>query len=282
MSFSEIIEEFGGVITIIDVVVCLGGISLFFIWLVRTSFGSKALVGSLPRRNSMPMYLPFVMLVIFFGGVSVVILITGELFSDLPGWQSAFLDNAILCIGAIGTTVVIVILAKKLFARRLKGFGLNVETIPKDFLAAVVNLISILPLVMLMIILTALIGKIIWGQDFQIHQHEELRLIAEYSQLPVRVLIIAATIVVVPVFEEMLFRGLFQTMIRSYVARPWPSIVICAALFAMVHGSATHWPALFVLAMCLGYSYEKSGSLFRPIFIHSFFNAISIAAALNR
>jgi membrane protease YdiL (CAAX protease family) len=28
--------------------------------------------------------------------------------------------------------------------------------------------------------------------------------------------------------------------------------------------------------MCLGYAYEKSGSLFRPIFIHAFFNAITI------
>jgi membrane protease YdiL (CAAX protease family) len=32
--------------------------------------------------------------------------------------------------------------------------------------------------------------------------------------------------------------------------------------------------------MGLGYSYEKSGSLLRPIFMHALFNGITIAAAL--
>jgi len=48
----------------------------------------------------------------------------------------------------------------------------------------------------------------------------------------------------------------------------------------MVHMDMAHWPALFVLSLSLGYAYEKSGSLFRPIFIHSLFNAATIAAVL--
>jgi membrane protease YdiL (CAAX protease family) len=47
-----------------------------------------------------------------------------------------------------------------------------------------------------------------------------------------------------------------------------------------MHENPGHWPALFVLGVCLGYSYEKSGSLFRPIFIHLFFNVSSVAIAL--
>jgi membrane protease YdiL (CAAX protease family) len=87
---------------------------------------------------------------------------------------------------------------------------------------------------------------------------------------------------IAPTLEEMLFRGLFQSAIHSYTNRPWLSILLTSAIFAMVHSNPGHWPALAVLSVGLGYSYEKSGSLFRPIIIHALFNAASIAAALTQ
>jgi membrane protease YdiL (CAAX protease family) len=165
-------------------------------------------------------------------------------------------------------------------ARRLAGFGLNVKAIGRDFLAAVVNLVSIWPLMTLVIMMTILFGGYIWGPKYTIEPHEELKMISAYPQLSVRVLIGITTVIIVPAFEEMLFRGMFQTMIRSFLAKPWLSIAIASGLFAAVHSNAGHWPGLFVLSMCMGYAYEKSGSLLRPIFIHSLFNASSIIATL--
>jgi hypothetical protein len=95
-------------------------------------------------------------------------------------------------------------------------------------------------------------------------------------------MIIFTAIVVVPLTEEMLFRGMLQTVLRSYIARPWPAIIFASLVFVMFHENPQHWPALFVLSLCLGYAYEKSGSLFRPIFIHSLFNALSVFAALGQ
>ena len=142
------------------------------------------------------------------------------------------------------------------------------------------NLLSVWPLVLAVLLLTTKIGQLIQGQDFQIQQHEELELVAAYPQVAIRVMIVITAVFVAPVFEEMLFRGLFQSMIRSSFIRPWLSIVLSSGLFALAHQDPVHWPALFVLGMCLGYAYEKSGSLFRPIFMHSIFNAMSILAAL--
>ncbi len=233
----------------------------------------------------MPVYLPFVPLLLWFGIVSLAITITSNLLPDLPDWQGAFLDNAYLCTGAIIAMAIIIFLAKAHFVRRLKGFGLNVKTIHKDFLAAFVNLLTIWPLMMAAIILTISFGKLIWGQEYQIQQHQELELITQYSQLPLRILIAVVAVVIAPVLEELLFRGLVQTMIRSFLAirnGAWLAILISSALFAIVHANPGHWPALFVLSVCLGYSYEKSGSLFRPIFIHSLFNTASIIAVLNQ
>ncbi|MHC4726678.1 MAG: lysostaphin resistance A-like protein [Planctomycetota bacterium] len=153
------------------------------------------------------------------------------------------------------------------------------------------------------ILLTAYFGELFWGGEYQIQQHQQLKLISEHSQLLSRILIVVTAVIIAPVLEEMLFRGLFQTAIRSYLGifrsmlvpqnapdaerttdryEAWPAIVISSALFTMTHDNPGHWPALFILGICMGYAYEKSGSLFRPIFIHSIFNTISVIATLNQ
>jgi membrane protease YdiL (CAAX protease family) len=269
-----------GYLPAIDFIMCQTGILLFGGWLLKTSLGRKALSDSAPRRNNMPPYLPFVPLFIWFGVISLATTIKENLWPDLPDWQKVFLDNLILCIGAIIAIVVIILLARASFARRLKGFGLNLRTIHKDFPAALLNLLSVWPIIAAAMILTMRFGRQLWGQDFEIQPHEELELIRAYSQPPVRMLIIVTAIAIVPVFEEMLFRGLFQTMLRSIFQNGWISIVINSVLFVLVHSNAGHWPGLFVLSMSLGYAYEKSGSLLRPIFIHSLFNATSIIGTL--
>ena len=282
----HIIKQFCTAITIVDVL-WLAGLILFGLWLLKTSFGRNALADSKPRRNNMPSYLPFIPLFIWFVATSLAVAVAPHLVGDLQGWQGAFLDNLVRSAGAITAIAVIIFLARVFFARRLKGFGLNVKTIHKDFLAAFVNLLSVWPLVMTAIVATIFFGKLIYGQDFEVQQHEELELITAYSQLPLRILIVILAIVIAPLLEEMLFRGLFQTAIRSIMETrnlngAWPSILISSALFAMVHANTAHWPALFVLAVCLGYAYEKSSSLLRPVFIHSFFNAATLIAVLSQ
>ncbi|MHC4460608.1 MAG: lysostaphin resistance A-like protein [Planctomycetota bacterium] len=270
--------EFAGYISLIDVV-WLGGLIIFGSWLLKTSLGRKALADSIPRRNNMPFYLPFIPLFIWFGPVGVAAVIAEKLLDGLPQWQETFLLNLIYCIGGLAVTALIILLARVSFARRLKGFGLNAKTIIKDFLAGAANLLAVWPLVIAMILLTTSLGKLIWGQDFEMQQHQELELMTAHSQLPLRILIIVLAVVIAPVLEEMLFRGLFQTMLRGVIKNAWTAIILISALFAVLH-PWTHWLALFALSMCLGYAYEKSGSLFRPIFIHSLFNGIAIIATL--
>jgi membrane protease YdiL (CAAX protease family) len=305
MSIFEIIEQFEDIISIPEIIICLVGLVLLACWLLRASMGIGALFDSAPRRNNMPLYFPFIPFFIWYGIVSLAISVTGWLLPDLSDWQAAFRDNLILCIGSILTIAVIIFLVRISFARRLKGFGLDIKTIHRDFFAAVVNLVSIWPLMVAAVLLTMFFGKLILGPDFNLEQHEELKTIATYPQLSLRILVIIAAVVVGPVLEEMLFRGLFQTAIRTFLetrnprfsaadsATPigghltvetrtgiWLAIFASSALFAVMHKSAGHWPALFMLGLCLGYSYEKSGSLLRPIFIHCFFNAFTITMVL--
>ncbi|MHC4726677.1 MAG: hypothetical protein ACYS17_05555 [Planctomycetota bacterium] len=123
--------------------ICLAGLLLLVRWLLKTSLGRKALDDSIPRRNNMPLYLPFIPLFIWFATISLMSSIAQMIFSDLPDWQNDLLDNLILCIGEMTTIAVIIFLADIFFTRRLKGFGLNIKTIVKDFLAAFVNLLTV-------------------------------------------------------------------------------------------------------------------------------------------
>ncbi len=264
-----------------DHLITLAGIALLSAWLLQTSLGRKALVGAPERRNRMAPYTPFIPFFIWLVGISMMQSVADMFAGSLNGWQSDFLNNLVFCTGAVLSIVVMLILAQLDFVDGLRGLGLRLKTIPKDAALAFANLLAVWPLVLAMIVATTSVGKMLQGQDFEMPQHQELQLISESTAIPLRVLIVFLAVVVAPLLEEMLFRGLFQTMIRSYLEQPWLAIVITSGIFASVHQNVTHWPALFMLAMGLGYAYEKSGSLWRPIFMHALFNGVAIAATLS-
>ncbi len=87
----------------------------------------------------------------------------------------------------------------------------------------------------------------------------------------------------VPIVEEMLFRGYLQTWIRQSLGTK-RAILLSSAVFALFHFSTSQGlgniellGALFVLASFLGFIYEREQSLWAPIALHSTFNIVSIA-----
>ena len=194
------------------------GLILFGIWLLRTSWGTKALVDSPPRPNTMPLYLPLIVLFVWFVSVPLGVKISTRLMGDLPDWQAAGLNNLIYCLAGIAIGGGTILLVRPYFARRLKGFGLNIRTIHKDLPAAGLNLLCIWPLVMAAVLITIRLGTMVWGEDFEMPQHEQLEMIGQYTQWSLRILIVVVAAVTAPVLEEILFRGLFQTAIRGFLA----------------------------------------------------------------
>ncbi len=280
--------EFIRFITISNLILA-AGVILFASWLLRTSLGKNALIDSVPRRNDMPIYLPFIVLFLALQLFPLTAQVIVNIIGNLPKWQSVFLNNLLVGIGEVISIILIIVLAWIHFPRRLSGFGLNIKTIIRDFYAAVVNLLAVWPLIVAATLVTVSIGELISGREYHMQQHEQLKTITENPQLPLRITVVVVAVVVAPLLEEMLFRGLFQTLLRSLIQSftrtrhaAWLAILISSVLFVFAHVNTGHWPALFVLAVCLGYSYEKSGSLLRPIFIHAIFNAISVITTLSQ
>lgn len=78
---------------------------------------------------------------------------------------------------------------------------------------------------------------------------------------------------VVPLAEEIAFRGLLQGWLRERYG-PGAGILLSALLFALVHGIPLLIPALLLVGLLLGWLYERSGSLWPAVAMHGAFNCI--------
>jgi len=257
---------------------CALGVMFLVYWLAGFA-GPVSLARCPVRRNRLPVYLPFVLMAVWLVVVFDAMLMIDLAVAELPLWRQEVFKYLALSIIELVLIVFFVCFGWHSFARRLAGFGLNPRTVVRDFLAAIVNLISVLPLVLLGIWLTMYLGRLAAGPDFEVQANEGLTVVVQNPQPLLRVLMFVFLIFIAPVFEEMLFRGMLQSVMRGLTRRPWEAIAMTSVFFAVSH-PWTHLPALFVLSCCMGYAYEKSGSLMRPIFIHALFNAASITAAL--
>ncbi len=97
--------------------------------------------------------------------------------------------------------------------------------------------------------------------------------------------LLGSTVVVAPLLEELFFRGFLQTTLVN-AAGPswrWPMLLGVGVFFASVHLGAVPamaLPALWLLGVCFGWLYERTGSLWPAIGVHAGFNAINVAYVL--
>jgi membrane protease YdiL (CAAX protease family) len=109
-------------------------------------------------------------------------------------------------------------------------------------------------------------------------------LLFKFSLLQPLYLFLTTVVIVVlaPLVEETLFRGFLQTYLRQRFGS-LAAIWVTATAFSFFHFSSlqglSNIPiigSLFVLALFLGFLYEKQGSLLAPIALHACFNSISV------
>lgn len=82
--------------------------------------------------------------------------------------------------------------------------------------------------------------------------------------------------VVVPISEEIFFRGLLYTWMRQGLSA-WLVLPINAAIFGLVHGDPAVAVASGILGLILGWFYERSRSLLPSILIHVLVNGLQLA-----
>lgn len=110
-------------------------------------------------------------------------------------------------------------------------------------------------------------------------KQESVQKLAETQSLKEVFNIACYALVVAPVLEEFLFRGiLFRAMKRPFGVGP--SLVISGILFGLVHQNVLSFVPLTFLGIILALSYERTGDLRTCILIHAAFNAFMVFSIL--
>jgi membrane protease YdiL (CAAX protease family) len=91
---------------------------------------------------------------------------------------------------------------------------------------------------------------------------------------PDRIYLGVVAILLAPVAEEMLFRGILYPAIKQ-AGFPRVALWGTALLFAATHHNAATFLPLALLAVALALLYEKTNNLLAPITAHSLFNAMN-------
>lgn len=207
-------------------------------------------------------------------------------------------ETVVLAAGSqvFGFAVLLIADARLLKPGGLKRLGLVGGHAARALAPGLLGAIVALPLTWLVIVIT----EFAWQQaGFRPPQdHQLIRMLRVSPAADLKILVAVSAALCAPVFEEALFRGHVQTALSAWIAgllrqaKPeltetdlpiwprWLAIGVTAILFALVHEAGWMIPPLFVLAVCLGYAYERTGNLWVPVVMHAIFNAVSVTWVL--
>lgn len=172
--------------------------------------------------------------------------------------------------------------------RGLRLIGVIPAKPGRDLVWGVLGFLAAVPLVFATIQAAVLIGEL-FGQEAPVLAHDMLKMLVNSDSRLGSVLIVVSAVLVAPILEEAIFRGIVQSVMVEVAgeAKRWGVVFIAAFVFAIIHANTATWenwqalPGLFVLGLVLGWLYERSGSLWPSVLVHMSFNVLNIVMALS-
>jgi membrane protease YdiL (CAAX protease family) len=120
----------------------------------------------------------------------------------------------------------------------------------------------------------AMLAKQIFHIDLA--AQEAVAILRLVNSWPDRVMLGMFTIVIAPLAEEGLFRGIFYPAIKR-LGYPGGALWVTSLVFALIHFNVLSFIPLAVLAVVLVKLYERTGNLLACIACHASFNAVNFA-----
>lgn len=103
--------------------------------------------------------------------------------------------------------------------------------------------------------------------------YQETSEILYSPSFPVQILCVG---IIIPIMEEMIFRGLIYRRMRHNVSMV-KAMIFTSLLFGFYHGNSVQFIYALLSGMVLAYLYEKYGSLKAPVLAHMLMNIVSCA-----
>lgn len=164
---------------------------------------------------------------------------------------------------------------RRLHVRSREAFGMRPRALPREMLMALGLYLAAMPLA----------AAAAWGSRSVLRWAGREPLVQPVLEAALdpgagtaRTYLLFLAVVVAPVAEEILFRGIALPVLARRLG-PWAALGATSLVFAAVHLDLTAAPPLFVLGLAFGLAYLYTGSLAVPITMHAAVNGVSLAVA---
>ena len=219
--------------------------------------------------------------------LGIVLFIFGQLIfpvliAQLAG-SDALSTGAELLLSSIGSTMLLVLFIVSRVGGKLaqpyQTLGLARTPLSNLAMTLLVYAVAFIPLVFLSSLWQILL-RVSFSMEFPAQEAVEVfRSAARARDWMSLGMLGFVAVVLAPVSEELLFRGLLYGWIRARWG-PWLGALLCGGLFALVHFSVSSFGPLCALGMLLCAIVEKTRSLYPAMFFHAVFNFVSTSVLI--
>jgi membrane protease YdiL (CAAX protease family) len=221
-----------------------------------------------PWRGEVVMQFCAVQLVCFCLGVTMVSLLQKAGFTAFKS-PDGFGAVLLVTLSFQGATWVLIYFFLRLHQVRWREvFGLRESRWLRAVLLTLLTVLVIFPTTQWLLKASGFVlEKIGWPPK----EETAVMLLAGAKSWWTRVYLGAFAVVIAPVAEEFIFRGVLYPFVKQlgYPRFAWMGV---SFLFALIHMDAAGLVPLFVLALALTWLYERTDNLLAPITAHSLFN----------
>lgn len=153
-----------------------------------------------------------------------------------------------------------------------EGLGFRKKNVVSSLLLALAVIAIVLPVALwLQGESVVLMQKIGW----KVSDEESVSMVKGATLLAQQIYLGFYAIVMVPIAEEFIFRGVLFSCVKQ-LGFPKTAWIGVSLLFAVIHANAPVFIPLFLLALALTWLYVFTDNLLAPIFGHALFNAANL------
>jgi hypothetical protein len=195
---------------------------------------------------------------------------------DLLVWLTA----AAMGICGLSAVVLILLILHRRYGLWPRDIGLNFDEWPRDLLLAIGLVVFVLAMRFPM---SAFFEYLRLRANLPKENQWVVQQMLNVSTPLGLAVMLTVAVVVAPLWEEMVFRGFIQPLLRKYFGGP-AALLITAVLFALIHEPKSQFHMMpvmmFPVALALGYCYERTQRLAPCIMLHVLHNGFSVALIL--
>ncbi|OQA02028.1 MAG: CAAX amino terminal protease self- immunity [Planctomycetes bacterium ADurb.Bin412] len=279
-------------------------------WLRQTGWGRRSLIDAPLKKHHLQVFDLLFVVFLYLAAMAAASVVAPVAEAE-PDWRQKNLAWLIALSGYAILSAAILWLGVSKFEAGLPGLGVSAKGFGKTLWSGFGYFLVGGGLTLGTLFLTVQICRLA-GYDI-IQRHDILQMLEKNPPWTSLLILLFLPAVAAPIAEELLFRGLLQNFLiriftRNYAGMPdvtfagekgvsaisaaaenpppdsvrarWLGILVTSLVFAVFHAQWQQWPALFVLSLVLGYSYERRGNLLICMFTHAFFNLLPLAMML--